>query len=178
MKLDEQKIKDDERLDGYYVICTNVIGLDEGQKPFKQRFRYTRDGFFQLNRSVSDDEILEMYKGLWRIEQTFKVTKSELKARPVFVSTRQHIRAHFFTCFVTLLLMRLLEYRLNWRHSSGAIQESLSRACGSKMEDNLYVFDYYDQVLSDIGENLNLDFSRKYLSTQQIRTFIGATKKT
>ena len=176
--LDEQQIAEDEQLDGYYVICTNVIGLAEGERPFKQRFRYTQDGFFQLNRSVSDDDILAMYKGLWRIEETFKVTKSELKARPVFVSTEQHIRAHFFTCFVTLLLMRLLEYRLDWRHSAGAIQESLAQASGTKLEDNWYVFDYYDQVLADIGTELNLDFSRKYRSAQQLRSFIGATKKT
>ncbi len=176
--LDDQQIAEDERLDGYYVICTNVIGRTEGERPFKHPFRYTRDGFFQLNRSVSDHEILSMYQGLWRIEQTFKVPKSELKARPVFVSTEQHIRAHFLICFVSLLLIRLLEYRMNWRHSSGAIQESLSKACGSKLEENLYVFDYFDQVLADIGSDLNLDFSRKYLSSQDIRSFIGAAKKT
>jgi hypothetical protein len=50
-----------------------------------------------------------------RIEETFKVTKNELKARPVFLSTEKHIRAHFLICFVTLLLMRLLEYRLAWK---------------------------------------------------------------
>ena len=176
--LNDQQIAEDEQLDGYYVICTNVIGLAEGERPFNQSFRYTRDGFFQLNRLVSDHEILSMYQGLWRIEETFKVTKSELKARPVFVSTEQHIRAHFLICFVSLLIMRLLEYRMNWRHSSGAIQESLSKASGSKLEENLYVFDYFDQVLADIGGDLNLDFSRKYLSSQDIRSFIGATKKT
>ena len=176
--LDEERIAEEEMLDGYYVICTNVIGLAAQQKPFKNRCRYTPDGFFQLNREVTDDHIIGMYKGLWRIEETFKVTKSELKSRPVFLSTETHIRAHFLICFVTLLLMRLLEFRLDWRNSASAIQQALSCACGTRFEDNMYIFDYYDEVLEDVGKNLGLDFSRKYMTAQQIRSFLGATKKT
>lgn len=176
--LDEERIAEEEQLDGYYVICTNVIGLAPHQKPFTDRYRYTSDGFFQLNRKITDDDIIGIYKGLWRIEETFKVTKSDLKARPVYVSKETHIRSHFLMCFVTLLLIRLLEFRMDWRHSFSAIQQALSSACGTIFEDNLYVFDYYDEVLEDVGNNLGLDFSRKYLSAQQIRSFIGATKKT
>jgi len=175
--LDDVRIDADEKLDGYYVICTNVIGLTKGQKPFRAPYRYTPDGFFQLNRKVTDDDIIEIYKGLWRIEETFKVTKSELKARPVFLSTENHIRAHFLICFVTLLLMRLLEYRLGWKYSSGAIQESLSSACGTRIDEKLYVFDYYDSVLEAIGGNLGIDFSRQSLTTQEIRHLLAQTKQ-
>jgi transposase len=176
--IDEERIAEEEQLDGYYVICTNVIGLAPQQKPFNKRYRYTSDGFFQLNKRVTDDDVIGMYKGLWRIEETFKVTKSDLKTRPVYVSKETHIRAHFLVCFVTLLLMRLLEFRMDWSHSSSAIQQALSSASGTIFEDNMYVFDYYDDVLEDVGKNLELDFSRKYMSAQQIRSFIGATKKT
>lgn len=176
--LDEEKIAEEQRLDGYYVICTNVIGRSSRQKPFKGRCRYTSDGFFQLNKEVTDDDIIGMYKGLWRIEETFKVTKSELKARPVFLSTETHIRSHFLTCFVSLLLLRLLEFRMDWRHSASAIRQALAGASGTRLEDNLYVFDYYDEVLQDVGNNLGLDFSRKYLTAQQIRSFMASTKKT
>lgn len=175
--LDKKRIAEEEQLDGYYAICTNVIGLVPEQKPFKGRCRYTPDGFFQLNKVVTDDDIIGMYKGLWRIEETFKVTKSELRARPVYLSTETHIRAHFLICFVSLLLMRLLEFRLNWRHSASVLQEALVSACGTSFEDNLYIFDYYDEVLEEVGKNLGLDFSRKYMTTRDIRSFLGATKK-
>jgi len=175
--LDEGRIDEDEKLDGYYVICTNVIGRAKGEKPFKTRYRYTPDGFFQLNRKVTDDDIIEIYKGLWRIEETFKVTKSELKARPVFLSTENHIRAHFLICFVTLLLMRLLEYRLGWKYSSAAIQESLASACGTRIDEKLYVFDYYDAVLEAIGKDLGIDFSRQSLTAQEIRHLLAHTKQ-
>ncbi|HOM91748.1 MAG TPA: transposase, partial [Rectinema sp.] len=132
---------------------------------------------FQLNRKVTDDDIIEIYKGLWRIEETFKVTKSELKARPVFLSTEKHIRAHFLICFVTLLLMRLLEYRLGWKYSSAAIQESLASACGTRIDEKLYVFDYYDAVLEAIGKDLGIDFSRQSLTAQEIRHLLAHTKQ-
>lgn len=176
--LDEQRIDEDERLDGYYVICTNVVGLAEGEQPFGRRFRYTRDGFFQLNRSVSDNDIIEMYKGLWRIEETFKVTKSELKARPVFVSKEDHIRAHFLICFVSLLIMRLLEYRLDWNHSAAAIQKALAKAAGTHVSENLYVFDHYNEVLEAIGQEFGVDFSRQTLTKGEIRSMLAKTKRT
>ncbi len=176
MMLDEGRIDEDEKLDGYYVICTNVIGRAKDEKPFKAEYRYTPDGFFQLNRKVTDDDIIEIYKGLWRIEETFKVTKSELKARPVFLSTENHIRAHFLICFVSLLIIRLIEYRVGWKYSSAAIQESLASACGTRIDEKLYVFDYYDAVLEAIGEDLGIDFSRQSLTVQEIRHLLAQTK--
>ena len=56
---------------------------------------------------TSDDEIIDMYRGLWRIEESFKVTKSELEARLVYVWTKEHIEAHFLTCFVALTIARI-----------------------------------------------------------------------
>ena len=68
----------------------------------------------QLNREVTDQDIIEMYRGLWKIEESFRITKSWLKARPAFVHTEQHIEAHFLTCFIGLLLLRILELKTNW----------------------------------------------------------------
>ena len=55
---------------------------------------------------MSDAEIIETYHGLWRIEETFKISKSDFKTRPIYVSLEAHIEAHFLTCFVALLLTR------------------------------------------------------------------------
>jgi len=70
-----------------------------------------------------------------------------------------------------------LEYRLGWKYSSGAIQESLASACGTRIDEKLYVFDYYDSVLEAIGKNLELDFSRQSLTTQEIRHLLAQTKQ-
>ena len=175
---DEKKLAEEEQLDGYYVIMTNVIGTTQKSTPFKGKSRYTLDGFFQLNRNVTDTDIIDMYKGLWKIEETFKVTKSDLRTRPVYLSQKEHIEAHFLVCFVALTILRLLEYRLGEKYSAGRIARSLEKASGTLFEDGYYVFDYYDEVLEDIGKEFGLDFSKKYLKVGEIRKMMGKTKKT
>ncbi len=83
---DEKKIADDERLDRYYLIETNVVGTSEDEKPWNGTARFRNyDCLFELNRVVTDHDIVEMYRGLWKIEESFKLTKTHLQARPVFV---------------------------------------------------------------------------------------------
>ena len=60
----------------------------------------------------SDEEIIETYRGLTRIEDAFRVTKSDLKARPVFVQTPKHINAHFLICFIALTMIRLVQCKI------------------------------------------------------------------
>jgi len=152
LKLDEQKIKDQEALDGYYVLVTS-----EYQK--------------------TASEIIDIYRGLWKIEESFKVTKSDLETRPVFVSTEEHIKAHFLTCFVSLVLARILEFKLEGKYSITKIIDSLKKCSCTNVDQNYYLFDYYDEVLQDIGTTTNIDFSTKIRTLQQIKKNISETKK-
>ena len=78
---------------------------------------------------------------------------------------------------MALVLVRLLEKKLNGEHSVPKILESLRRCSCSLMEENMYLFDYYDQVLSDIGEVAGIDLSRKYRTTGEIKKIFGCSKK-
>ena len=90
------------------------------------------DGFFCIITSELDyDErkIRQTYSGLWRIEQSFRIMKSDLYARPVFVSTNEHIRAHFLLCFVALLIIRIIQHRMGEKPlSAERIARALSAA--------------------------------------------------
>lgn len=152
LSLDIDKISEEEKLDGYYMIVSSEF-------------------------DKTPDEIIDIYRGLWRIEETFKVTKSKLDARPVFMSTREHIEVHFLTCYIALVLSRVLQYKLDKKYSVGKILESLSKCMCSHIENNYYLFSYYDKVLEDIGNILNLDFSKKYLRLQEIKKNLGNVKK-
>ena len=174
---DYEKLKEEEKYDGYYAIATNVIGLDEKERPFREKSKFTYNGFLKLNKTVTNRDILDMYKGLWKIEETFKVTKSQLKTRPVYVSTIEHIKAHFLTCYVALVILRLIEYRLDWKYSSKKIAKTLKLASGTLIESGYYAFNHYDDVLENIGNDLDIDFSKKYLKLTQIKKMIGKTKK-
>jgi len=152
LSLDEEKISEEEKLDGYYAIVTSEM-------------------------EKTDSEIIEIYRGLWRIEETFKVTKSELDDRPVYLSTKEHIEAHFLTCYLALVLSRVLQHKLDKKYSVGKILESLSKCNCSNIQENYYLFDYYDTVLKDIGLATNIDFSLKNRNLQDIKKILGNTKK-
>ena len=126
---------------------------------------------------TSDDEIIDMYRGLWRIEESFKVTKSELEARPVYVWPKEHIEAHFLTCFVALTIARILENKLKRKYSIGTVLESLSKAECSLIQQNYYLFDYYDEVLKDIGRVTDIDFGKRIRTLGEIKKVLAKTKK-
>jgi hypothetical protein len=149
---DEEKLREEERFDGYYAIITS-----EWKK--------------------TDQEIIEIYRGLWRIEEAFKVTKSDLAARPVYLSRNDHIQAHFLICFVALVILRLLALRLGNKYSIPSIVESLNKASGSLLEENWYVFDHADEITKAINESLGVDLNHKYLRLGEIKKILGATKK-
>ena len=71
---------------------------------------------FLFKKDLSDKEIRDIYSGLWKIEETFKITKSDLKTRPVYVWTKEHIEAHFLTCFISLVILRLLQQKTNYKN--------------------------------------------------------------
>ena len=152
LDIDEDRIREEEALDGYYMLLTSEM-------------------------DTPDDKIIDMYRGLWRIEESFKITKSELEARPVYVWTREHIEAHFLTCFVALTISRILEMKLEHKYSTGRIIDSLSRAECSLLQQNYYVFDYYDEVLKDIGNITNIDFSKRIRTLGEIKQVIADSKK-
>ena len=152
LDINEELIREEELLDGYYVLVTSE--MDE-----------------------PDEKIIDMYRGLWKIEESFKLTKSELEARPVYVWTQEHIEAHFLTCFVALTLTRILEMKLENKYSSGRIIESLTKSECSLLQQNYYHFDYYDEVLKDIGKVTGIDFSKRIRTLGDIKQELADTKK-
>lgn len=99
--IDEDKVLEDAIYDGYFCIITSELNYD-----YKK--------------------ILKVYGGLWRIEETFRITKNDLEVRPIFVSTESHINGHFIICFVSLLIIRLLQYKMNYGLSVERVVRALN----------------------------------------------------
>ena len=86
------------------------ISLKHEEIAFDEQF----DGINVLVTSettMTDEEMIESYGQLYKIEDCFRVTKTDFSARPVYVWTEEHIEGHFLTCFLALVLLRLLQYR-------------------------------------------------------------------
>lgn len=160
--LDEDKIREEEKYDGYYAIVTSEL-------------------------DKSDSEIIEVYHGLWKIEETFKISKSEFKTRPVHVSLEAHIEAHFLTCFVALLMIRVLELRMNnanipgkdgitKKFSAFELIDSLRKYSCSHVGENIYSFHYTDDVIRDIEKAFNVDLNKRFQKRGDIKKLIASMK--
>lgn len=180
--LDEEQISKDEQFDGYYLICTNVVGTPEEEvnKDYpSDHCWYGSDGFLTFNRPVPATEIMDLYGGLWRIEETFKVTKTGMmKFRPVFHHKQGRIRAHFLICFIALVLERILERSMGWKYSAKSIQDSLSKLNLANLKDtNMHATLEFDQVCYAAFNAVGLDVPFEYMSQDEVRRFIAGTKK-
>ena len=144
---DEEKIKEEEKYDGYYSIVTS-------------------------EEHLSDIEIRNIYRGLARIENTFKVTKSTLASRPVYVWTPDHIEAHFLTCFVSLVILRLLEEKLERKFSPNRIVNSLKNYTSSNIEHNIYLQNNYDDIIENLDSIFNLNLKKKYRTLAEIKKIL------
>ena len=118
---------------------------------------------------MSDHELRNKYRGLSKIEETFKITKSELEARPVLVWTKEHIESHFLTCFVALVITRLLEKKIGNKYSIHKIIESIKNYNSIPIEHDLCIQNYSDEIIKELEKIFNINFSRKYLTLSEIK---------
>jgi len=149
---DSAKVAEEEKYDGYYAIVTSELDM-------------------------SDIEVIETYRGLWKIEETFRITKGVLETRPVYVSIEDHINAHFLICFIALTIMRLIQKKTGNLYSAEKIVECLNRISCSNEYENIYLFDYRSEVSDAIGEALEIDFTNKRLRLGDIKKILADTKK-
>jgi len=150
--LDIEKIKAEEMYDGYYAIVTSE--LDD-----------------------TDEHIVDMYRGLWRIEDSFKVTKSVLGTRPIYLQLEEHINAHFLTCFISLLIARLVELRLGGKYTIANITDSLRKVACSNIDQNHWLFDYADEITDDMNAVFATDFGKRVMTLKEIKKNLGETKQ-
>ena len=147
LSLDEEKIREEEKYDGYYSIVTSEL-------------------------KMSDDEMRKVYRGLARIEDSFKVTKTYFESRPVFLRTNDHIDAHFTTCFLALVLIRLLELKLGSKYNAGKILESLKQYNCTKLHTNIWKFTYYDEVIEACAKAFDMTLNLQNRRQQDIQRLL------
>ena len=182
VKFNQDAVDDVEALDGFYIIESNLAGLGwyDDKKPFEegQTCRWREDwGMLQLNRELTALDIISIYRGLWKIEDSFKTMKSYLKMRPVFVWSRKSLEGHFLICFLSLLIMRILEYETGNEYTTRRLTQSLRNATLGEMAPGVYVTLYYDQVLMNLSNKMNLGAHQMVYTQKDIQKLFARTRK-
>ena len=149
---DEEKAEEDAKYDGYYCIITSEL-------------------------EMPDQRVIEIYRGLSDIEDNFKVSKGDLDIRPVHVSRKDRINAHVLTCFISLVILRLIQKKTDYMFTPEQIITCLKNISCSLEHENVYLFDYRSKITDEIGKAFGIDFTNKRLRLNEIKNILTSSKK-
>ena len=148
--LNLDKINNEAKYDGFYAVCTNLE--DDVQ------------------------EIIKINKRRWEIEESFRIMKSEFKARPVYLSREDRIKAHFTTCFLALTIFRYLEEKINEEYTVSEIIETLRNMNFNKKEYD-YIPSYTRTNITDLlHEKFNFRTDYEIISDKNFKKIFKQTK--
>ncbi|MDD4070722.1 MAG: IS1634 family transposase [Candidatus Izemoplasmatales bacterium] len=143
-EFNEEKYQRDIALDGYYAIVTNDLEL-------------------------TPSEIIDKYRNLSVIEDSFRVTKTDLEGRPVYVWTDEHIKGHFLTCFIALTLYRLLQLETSNQYSVNQLKEALNSALVLEMGNGILHMNKVDPIIGELGRKYNQLFDKEFYKLEKFK---------
>lgn len=153
--LDMEMVGQEERFDGYYAVCTDLS---------------------------DDDTIILKYNGFrWKVEDCFRVMKTDFEARPVFLQRDDRIRAHFLTCFLSLLMMRMLENKVNRAGQKFSVREISTTLAGMdfcSVPGEGFVPTYTRTTLTDhLHGSAGFRTDTQIITRKTMRRIISSTRK-
>lgn len=138
------------------------------------------DGFYAVCTNLEDDceTIVKVNKKRWEIEECFRIMKTDFEARPVYVKRKDHILAHFITCFIALIVYRYLEQKLDGKYTVSQIISTLQEMDFIKYEGKGYQPVYTRTELTDALHNaFGFCTSKQIIPTKKMRNICAQTKK-
>ena len=153
LSLDIDRIKTEEQYDGFYAVCTTLS--DDAQK------------------------IVAINKKRWQIEESFRTMKSEFKARPVYLRRDDRIEAHFLTCFIALLILRILEQKLSGAFTSDELIRTLRNMNVYALRDIGYLCAYTRTALTDdLNAAFGIATDAEFTSVKSMKKIFKVTRNT
>ena len=130
------------------------------------------DGFYAVCTTLEDDisEIIKVNKRRWEIEESFRILKTDFKARPVYLKRDDRIKAHFTTCFLSLLIYRILENKLENKYSTKNIINTLQEMNSLKIIGCGYKQIYQNtDITRDLSKSFNIDINQDFISLKNMK---------
>ena len=158
-----------------------IVFLDKKLEKYKETM-----GFYSIVTSEIDDddkEIINRYHGLSRIEDSFRIIKSDLEGRPIFVWIEEHIKAHFLICFIALTIIRIIQYKIlkyenkstlnvdGWEQGITAekLKEELNKFNADYFYNEYYKISEITDGINKILKSNNEDFEFKEYTLNEIK---------
>ncbi len=147
-----ERIQDEEAYDGFYAVTTNIYDETEN--------------------------IIKVNKQRWKIEECFRIMKTEFKSRPVYVQTDEHIKAHFLTCYIALIIYRYLEKKLDNKYTCEQILKTLRNMEVREVMGEGYIPTYTRTIITDdLHEKFNFRTDFQIISKDDMKKITNISKK-
>lgn len=173
-----QAKKSDYGETGKYVIFTDGKGgkasVGMNQAAIDKDLKFAGYNLLVTSETeMADQDIYATYHNLWRIEESFKIMKSDLDARPVYLQLEETIKGHFLICYLTVLLGRLLQFKvLENKHSTSDIFGFIKNFKVIKADNKYINTATYSGFIEDISKKFGLPLMNYFLSETQIKSIM------
>ena len=150
-EINEDVIAEESRYDGFYAVCTN---LDDDPA-----------------------DIAKINHDRWEIEESFRIMKTEFEARPVYLQRDDRIEAHFLTCFIALMIYRILEKQLDNEYTCSELIKTMNEMKMRKIDDYGYIPCYTRTKITDaLHENAGIRTDYELTTPKSMAGIIRRTK--
>ncbi len=122
--LDKTKISEESQYDGLYAVCTDLLDDEVG-------------------------DILKVSEGRWQIEECFRIMKTDFSARPIYLQDENRIKAHFLICFLSLIIYRFLEKKLNSKYTCEELLDTLKALNFAEIQEQGFIPLYKRETITD-----------------------------
>lgn len=150
--LDEDRIAEEAQYDGLYAVCTDLLDDEVG-------------------------DILKVSEGRWRIEECFRIMKTDFSARPVYLREENRIRAHFLICFLALTIYRYLEKKLDSKYTCEELLNTLKAMNFAGIQEQGFIPLYKrEKITDDLHEACGFRTDYQFITKSKIRTIQKKSK--
>uniref|UniRef100_UPI000B233097 IS1634 family transposase n=2 Tax=Bacillus massilionigeriensis TaxID=1805475 RepID=UPI000B233097 len=150
--LNQEQIDNEKMYDGFYAVCTNLESTVE--------------------------EIIKINHGRWEIEETFRILKSEFRSRPVYLQKDTQIKAHFLTCFLSLLIYRILEKKLDEQFTCHELINTLKEMKMLETDGEGYIPTYTRTKVTDaLHDAFGFRTDFEIVTQKEMKKILKQTKK-
>ena len=159
--IDWDKIREEEKYDGFYAVCTNLEKYEDKNGKIRHTIR----------------EILDINRARWEIEESFRIMKLQMRARPVYHRNDKAVKAHFALCFLSLFILRVLEHRVPGVTTDDLL-EALRTMDALKVEGEGYVPTFTRTDITDrLFEMTGFRLDTQIIMLKKLKSFNAMTRK-
>ena len=120
--------------------------------------------------------IVQLYRELWRQAEPLQPLEADFSSMPYPTVANDHIQAHFAICYAAFFALRMLRWKMGWRHNAAATADALMRMEGTHLQRNYYLFNYRNNVSDDIEEAVEVGKAHRLRTRAELRSVPGVVR--